>query len=172
MLEDGLYLDMGRHANEMAFRLRDGMAALGYTFPVPSPTNQQFPVLPNTVAKQLEEMGYAFEAQEMWMTPTPWSALSPAGPPLPRRWSSSSRTWPPASNRTSPKKTRLRPRLFYLAICFCSRPLTRTIVRVIVFIEQKFELLGGELYDRLDVLFCVDRRGIHDGAAVSSDQFH
>lgn len=64
MLEDGLYLDMGRHANEMAFRLRDGMAALGYTFPVPSPTNQQFPVLPNTVAKQLEEMGYAFEAQE------------------------------------------------------------------------------------------------------------
>ncbi len=64
MLEDGLYLDMGRHANEMAFRLRDGMAALGYNFPVPSPTNQQFPVLPNTVAKQLEEMGYAFEAQE------------------------------------------------------------------------------------------------------------
>ncbi|WP_295584813.1 low specificity L-threonine aldolase [uncultured Oscillibacter sp.] len=65
LLQDNLYFDMARHANEMAFRLRDGMAALGYSFPVASPTNQQFPVLPNTVAKQLEEMGYAFEAQEV-----------------------------------------------------------------------------------------------------------
>lgn len=61
MLEDGLYFDMARHANEMAFRLRDGIAALGYTFPVPSPTNQQFPVLPNTVIAQLQSMGYEFE---------------------------------------------------------------------------------------------------------------
>ena len=61
LLEDGLYFDMARHANEMAFRLRDGMAALGYSFPVPSPSNQQFPVLPNTVIHQLQEMGYEFE---------------------------------------------------------------------------------------------------------------
>ena len=61
LLEDGLYFDMARHANEMAFRLRDGMAALGYSFPVPTPSNQQFPVLPNTVIHQLQEMGYEFE---------------------------------------------------------------------------------------------------------------
>ena len=48
----------------MAFRLRDGIAALGYPFPVPSPTNQQFPVLPNAVIGQLEARGYQFEAQE------------------------------------------------------------------------------------------------------------
>ena len=61
LLEDGLYFDMARHANAMAFRLRDGITALGYPFPVPSPSNQQFPVLPNTVMDQLREMGYEFE---------------------------------------------------------------------------------------------------------------
>ena len=33
----------------------------GCSFPVPSPSNQQFPVLPNTVIHQLQEMGYEFE---------------------------------------------------------------------------------------------------------------
>nr|WP_326185835.1 beta-eliminating lyase-related protein [uncultured Oscillibacter sp.] len=61
LLEDGLYLDIARHANEMAFRLRDGVAALGYPFPVPSPSNQQFPVLPNRVVEALRAKGYEFE---------------------------------------------------------------------------------------------------------------
>ena len=61
LLEDGLYFEIARHANEMAYRLRDGIAALGYPFPVPSPSNQQFPVLPNDVVKRLQEMGYEFE---------------------------------------------------------------------------------------------------------------
>ena len=64
LLTDNLYFDIARHANDMAYRLRDGMMALGYEFPVPSPTNQQFPVLPNDVAAKLEAMGYVFEAQE------------------------------------------------------------------------------------------------------------
>ena len=46
LLEDGLYFDLARRANELAFRLRDGVAALGYPFPVASPSNQQFPVHP------------------------------------------------------------------------------------------------------------------------------
>ena len=61
LLENGLYFEIARHANEMAYRLRDGIAALGYPFPVPSPSNQQFPVLPNTVVQQLQDMGYEFE---------------------------------------------------------------------------------------------------------------
>ena len=64
LLTDNLYFDNAKHANDMAYRLRDGMMALGYEFPVPSPTNQQFPVLPNDVAAKLEAMGYGFEAQE------------------------------------------------------------------------------------------------------------
>ena len=47
LLQDGLYWDLARHANALALRLRDGMAALEIPFPVPSPSNQQFPVLPN-----------------------------------------------------------------------------------------------------------------------------
>lgn len=61
LLEDDLYFEIARHANEMAYRLRDGISALGYSFPVPSPSNQQFPVLPNRVVTQLQEMGYEFE---------------------------------------------------------------------------------------------------------------
>ena len=64
LLTDNLYFDIAKHANDMAYRLRDGIAALGYAFPVPSPTNQQFPVLPNAVSAKLADMGYAFEAQD------------------------------------------------------------------------------------------------------------
>ena len=61
LLENGLFFEIGRHANDMAFRLRDGISALGYAFPVPSPSNQQFPVLPNQVIEQLRAKGYEFE---------------------------------------------------------------------------------------------------------------
>ena len=62
LLKDGLYFDLGRHANALAVRLRDGMAALGVDFPVHSPSNQQFPVLPNGAVAALEAKGYGFEA--------------------------------------------------------------------------------------------------------------
>lgn len=61
LLTDGLYFDLARHANTLAIRLRDGMAALGIPFPVSSPSNQQFPVLGNEVVAALEERGYEFE---------------------------------------------------------------------------------------------------------------
>ena len=61
LLEDGLYFDLARHANQLAFRLRDGITSLGYPFPVSSPSNQQFPVLPNETVAKLQEMGYEFE---------------------------------------------------------------------------------------------------------------
>ncbi len=65
ILTDGLYFDIARHANEMAYRLRDGLAAQGYPFPVASPTNQQFPVLPNTVIAALQAKGYEFESDHV-----------------------------------------------------------------------------------------------------------
>jgi len=61
LLEDGLFFDLARHANEMAYRLRDGITALGYPFPVASPSNQQFPVMPNHVVSALQAKGYEFE---------------------------------------------------------------------------------------------------------------
>ena len=61
LLEDGTYLDAARHANALALRLRDGVAALGFPMPVESPSNQQFPIFPNEVVDQLRNMGYEFE---------------------------------------------------------------------------------------------------------------
>ena len=61
LLEDGTYLNAARHANELALRLRQGIAALGFPLPVDSPSNQQFPVLPNETVARLQEMGYEFE---------------------------------------------------------------------------------------------------------------
>lgn len=61
LLEDDAFLSAARHANALALRLRDGIAALGYPLPVESPSNQQFPVFPNDVVEQLQDMGYEFE---------------------------------------------------------------------------------------------------------------
>lgn len=61
LLEDGAFLSAARHANALAIRLRDGIAALGFPLPVESPSNQQFPVFPNDLIEQLRDMGYEFE---------------------------------------------------------------------------------------------------------------
>ena len=52
--EDGLYYDLGRHSTKLALQLRDGMTALGISFLSPSPSNQQFPILPDRVLARLE----------------------------------------------------------------------------------------------------------------------
>lgn len=54
LMQDGLYEELGRHANAVGRRLRDGIAALGYPFACASNTNQQFPILPNTVLERLK----------------------------------------------------------------------------------------------------------------------
>ena len=95
LLEDELYFDLARHANTLAFRLRDGMAALGFPFPVPSPSNQQFSVLPNETVDRLWAM--SLRPSGSGTRTTPWSASSPAGPLRKRRWMPSWRTWPTAA---------------------------------------------------------------------------
>ena len=64
LMSNNLFFDIARHANEMAQRLHDGMAELGYTFPVEAPSNQQFPLMHNDTIKQLSDMGYEFELQD------------------------------------------------------------------------------------------------------------
>ena len=55
LLKDGLYYDLSGHSNRMAGKLKEGIASLGYEFLSKSPTNQIFPILPNTVIKRLQE---------------------------------------------------------------------------------------------------------------------
>ena len=52
--ENGLYYALGEHSTRLAVKLRDGMEKLGVKFISPSPSNQQFPILPDSVLKQLE----------------------------------------------------------------------------------------------------------------------
>lgn len=48
-----LYEKLGRHANQMAMKLKNGFKQKGYTFFVDSPTNQQFIVLNKSVQAEL-----------------------------------------------------------------------------------------------------------------------
>lgn len=63
LFEDGLYLELAQQANRQALRIRDALQALGIPCLTPSPSNQQFPILPNPVIEGLRE-GCSFELIE------------------------------------------------------------------------------------------------------------
>ena len=63
LLGDGLYFEIGRHANALALRLRAALEELGVSMRYDSPTNQQFPILPDSVLEQLKE-NYAYSYWE------------------------------------------------------------------------------------------------------------
>lgn len=62
ILEEDRYLENARHANALAQRMQSGIEALGYPFMVKSPTNQIFPIFPNTLLSKLEKL-YGYEVQ-------------------------------------------------------------------------------------------------------------
>ena len=55
MFIDGLYYEMGKNGIDMAYRVRDAFRKAGFPFLYESNTNQQFPVLPDTVLDILSE---------------------------------------------------------------------------------------------------------------------
>lgn len=59
LFEDGLYFKLSKHADEMAQIIRKACAECGFEFLYDSPTNQQFPIMPDDLIKRLEEL-YAF----------------------------------------------------------------------------------------------------------------
>ena len=56
LFTDDLYLEISRHAIEMAQYMKKGIAQRGYQFHLDSPTNQQFVVLDNEKMKKLEKL--------------------------------------------------------------------------------------------------------------------
>ena len=60
LLSDGLYEKIAGKAVEQAMRLKEAFLDKGYPLLYDSYTNQQFPILPNSHLKQLEEK-YSFE---------------------------------------------------------------------------------------------------------------
>jgi len=55
LFEDGLYFELSQHAVAQAMRIRDAFVSKGYDFLVDSPSNQQFPILPNDVMALLSK---------------------------------------------------------------------------------------------------------------------
>ena len=62
LFTDGLYEKIGRHAVDMAMKLKDGFRAKGYPLYIDSPTNQQFFILPNEKIDSLR----AIASFELW----------------------------------------------------------------------------------------------------------
>ena len=59
LLKDGLYFTLSRHADRLAEKIADACRQKGYDFLIPSPTNQQFPILPNSACASLAQK-YSF----------------------------------------------------------------------------------------------------------------
>jgi threonine aldolase len=55
LFTDNLYFDIARHANVMAEKMRDLFKRKGYRFYIDSPTNQQFVIINNAKAAELEK---------------------------------------------------------------------------------------------------------------------
>ncbi len=53
LLRDDLYFDLSKHADDLALSLKDALCEMHVPILVDSPTNQQFPILPDVVLKQL-----------------------------------------------------------------------------------------------------------------------
>ena len=55
LFEDNLYLKLGQHANDMAALIKAACQKAGFASLCDSPTNQQFPILPNDILAELEQ---------------------------------------------------------------------------------------------------------------------
>ena len=63
LFEDGLYYKVSQHAIDLAMKIQKGFKDAGCEFKYNSNTNQQFPILPNTLMEKLGEK-YAFSFWE------------------------------------------------------------------------------------------------------------
>ena len=64
LFQGSRYVELAAHANEMALKLKEGIAALGYSFLCDSVTNQQFPILPDRVVEALKgDFGFEFNCK-------------------------------------------------------------------------------------------------------------
>jgi threonine aldolase len=53
LFRDGLFFDLARHANKMAYKLADAIRERGFEFLTDSPSNQIFPIFPTEVIEKM-----------------------------------------------------------------------------------------------------------------------
>ncbi|WP_075679210.1 threonine aldolase family protein [Roseburia sp. 831b] len=59
LFEENRYFEISAHAARMVEKLKEDLTNMGVTFYIDSPTNQQFPILPDTVLEELKKK-YSF----------------------------------------------------------------------------------------------------------------
>lgn len=61
LLRDGLYFELSKHAVALAIKLKKALVSLNVPFQTDSPSNQQFPILPDAVLEKLgEKYSYSY----------------------------------------------------------------------------------------------------------------
>lgn len=55
LFEDGLYFEMASHADRLAEIIKDACIKKGYSFLIDSSTNQQFPIMPDSILAKLNK---------------------------------------------------------------------------------------------------------------------
>lgn len=55
LFKDDLFFQLAKHANKMAAKLTQEIKGMGFKFLTDSPTNQIFPILPNSIISKLQE---------------------------------------------------------------------------------------------------------------------
>ena len=62
LFSNDLYMELSRHAIRMALKIKEGFSQMGFPFMIDSPTNQQFPVLPDSLLEKLSlSYGFSYE---------------------------------------------------------------------------------------------------------------
>lgn len=65
LFKDNLYFDLAKHANRMAGKIATAIQENGYSFLTPPVTNQLFPILPQSLIKQLSKKYVFYEWKVM-----------------------------------------------------------------------------------------------------------
>lgn len=78
LFEENHYFEISAHAARLAEKLKDELTKMNISFYINSPTNQQFPILPDDVLDKLRE-NTALHIRQGWMKHTVQCVSVPAG---------------------------------------------------------------------------------------------
>lgn len=85
LFEENRYFDISAHAARLAEKLKDELIKMGVKFYIDSPTNQQFPILPDAVLAELKR-NIVLLIRSVWMRHTVQSVSVPAGQRKRKMW--------------------------------------------------------------------------------------
>ena len=65
LFRNGLFYELSKHANDMAYKLVDGIQDLDFGFTAPPATNIIFPIISDDIVTKLEEKYYFYQWEKL-----------------------------------------------------------------------------------------------------------